>query len=77
MHISEHPSFTCKERNETIQIELEQYSKRQKFQKITDKEEGDVSISNGLQSSSDKLAARDIGLTKVTNRVVPGHQRYV
>ncbi|KAJ7945219.1 U2 small nuclear ribonucleoprotein auxiliary factor-like protein [Quillaja saponaria] len=60
-----------KERNETFQRELEQYSKKQKFQKINDLEKADVSISNNLQSS----AARDTTTTKVTNRVVPARRR--
>ncbi|XP_061346876.1 uncharacterized protein LOC133292479 [Gastrolobium bilobum] len=60
-----------KERNETIQQQLEQ---RKKFQKITDSEKAGVSI-NGLQNSPDKQAARDTGSTKVKNRAVPAYRR--
>ncbi|CAJ1937791.1 unnamed protein product [Sphenostylis stenocarpa] len=57
-----------KERNEMIQLE-----QRQKFQKISDLENG-VS-SEGLQNSPDKQAARDAGSTKVKTRKVPAYRR--
>lgn len=57
-----------KERNEAIQLE-----QRQKFQKISNSENG-VST-DGLQNSPDKQAARDTGATKVKNRKVPAYRR--
>ncbi|TKY60441.1 hypothetical protein E2542_SST17540 [Spatholobus suberectus] len=57
-----------KERNETMQLE-----QRQKFQKISNSENG-VST-DGLQNSPDKQAARDTGSTKVKNRKVPAYRR--
>ncbi|KAH1251235.1 hypothetical protein GmHk_05G014187 [Glycine max] len=56
------------ERNEAIQLE-----QRQKFQKISNSENG-VST-DGLQNSPDKQAARDTGATKVKNRKVPAYRR--
>ncbi|XP_022632571.1 uncharacterized protein LOC106780067 isoform X2 [Vigna radiata var. radiata] len=57
-----------KERNETIQLE-----QRQKFQKISDLDNG-VST-EGLQNSPDKQATRHGGSTKVKNRKVPAYRR--
>ncbi|XP_022632573.1 uncharacterized protein LOC106780067 isoform X4 [Vigna radiata var. radiata] len=56
-----------KERNETIQLE-----QRQKFQKISDLDNG-VST-EGLQNSPDKQATRHGGSTKVKNRKVPAYR---
>ncbi|XP_008227406.1 PREDICTED: uncharacterized protein LOC103326933 [Prunus mume] len=66
-----------KERNASIQSQLEQYSKRQKLQRISSSDKVDVSglFSNGLKSSPDKEAARDINSTTVANRVVPAYRR--
>ncbi|KAE7998360.1 hypothetical protein FH972_002913 [Carpinus fangiana] len=67
-----------KERSESTQSQLELYSKRQKFQKMNASDKADVSaplLSNGLQNSPGKLAARDTGSTKITNRVVPTFRR--
>ncbi|MED6156399.1 hypothetical protein PIB30_014150 [Stylosanthes scabra] len=60
---------TEKERNETLQQQLEQ---RHKFQKISDLEKVGVST-NGPQNSPAKQTAHDT--TKVKNRVVPAHRR--
>ncbi|XP_052731421.1 uncharacterized protein LOC108344991 isoform X2 [Vigna angularis] len=57
-----------KERNESIQLE-----QRQKFQKISDLDNG-VST-EGLQNSPDKQATRHGGSTKVKNRKVPAYRR--
>lgn len=62
-----------KERNDSIQSQLEQYSKRQKIQRI-----GSVDIagfSNGAQNSPEKQVTRDAKSTKVVNRVVPAYRR--
>ncbi|XP_052731435.1 uncharacterized protein LOC108344991 isoform X6 [Vigna angularis] len=56
-----------KERNESIQLE-----QRQKFQKISDLDNG-VST-EGLQNSPDKQATRHGGSTKVKNRKVPAYR---
>nr|POE51026.1 hypothetical protein CFP56_64324 [Quercus suber] len=67
-----------KERNETIQSQLDYYSKRQKFQKKNATDKADVSappMSSGLQNSPDKLKAQDASSTKVVNRVVPAYRR--
>ncbi|GMY12506.1 U2 small nuclear ribonucleoprotein auxiliary factor-like protein [Fagus crenata] len=67
-----------KEKNETIQSQLDYYSKRQKFQKMNATDKADVSappMINGLQNSPDKLKDQDAGSTKVTNRVVPAFRR--
>lgn len=67
-----------KERNESMQSQLELYSKRQKLQKMNASDKADVSapiMSNGLQNSPGKLTARDTGSTKVANRVVPTYRR--
>lgn len=67
-----------KERNETIQSQLDYYSKRQKFQKKNATDKTDVSappMSSGLQNSPDKLKAQDASSTKVVNRVVPAYRR--
>ncbi|KAI4317084.1 hypothetical protein L6164_024993 [Bauhinia variegata] len=58
-----------KERNETM-LQVDQ---RQKFQKISDFEEADVST-KGLKNSSEQ-APGNAGLTKVKNRVVPAYRR--
>ncbi|XP_042976257.1 uncharacterized protein LOC122307430 isoform X2 [Carya illinoinensis] len=69
---------TEKERNESIQSQLEQYSKRQKLPKMNASDKADASaplMSNGLQNSPDKLRSQDAGSKKVNNRVVPAHRR--
>ncbi|MED6173397.1 hypothetical protein PIB30_058929 [Stylosanthes scabra] len=59
-----------KERNETLQQQLEQ---RHKFQKISDSEKVGVSTNGPQNSPAAKPTARDT--TKVKNRVVPVHRR--
>jgi hypothetical protein len=52
--ISKSLSFICQEKNETIQSQLDYYSKRQKFQKMNATDKADVSappMINGLQNS--------------------------
>ncbi|PON33766.1 U2 small nuclear ribonucleoprotein auxiliary factor-like protein [Parasponia andersonii] len=65
-----------RERSESIQSQLEQYSKRQKLQKTNSSDNAGVSslLNNALQSP-EKQAARDTGSTKVASRVVPAHRR--
>ncbi|OMO56106.1 hypothetical protein COLO4_35773 [Corchorus olitorius] len=67
-----------KEKNETVQSQLELNSKRHKLQKMMNSlDKSDVSASamaNGL-NSPDKQAARDATPTKVTKRVVPAYRR--
>ncbi|XVE83365.1 hypothetical protein DITRI_Ditri16bG0083500 [Diplodiscus trichospermus] len=67
-----------KEKNESIQSQLELNSKRHKLQKtVNSLDKADVSaplMTNG-QSSLDKQAAPDPSPTKVTKRVVPAHRR--
>ncbi|XP_061993216.1 uncharacterized protein LOC133711056 [Rosa rugosa] len=58
-----------KERNDSIQSQLELYTKRQKIQRI-----GSSDI-NGAQNSPEKQATRDTKSTKVVNRVVPAYRR--
>ncbi|XP_004297052.1 PREDICTED: uncharacterized protein LOC101299176 [Fragaria vesca subsp. vesca] len=58
-----------KERNESIQSQLEQYTKRQKIQRI-----GSSDV-NGAQNSPEKQTARDTKSIKVVNRVVPAYRR--
>ena len=58
-----------KERNDSIQSQLDQYTKRQKIQRI-----GSSDI-NGAQNSPEKQAVRDTKSTKVVNRVVPAYRR--
>ncbi|GAV67335.1 hypothetical protein CFOL_v3_10841 [Cephalotus follicularis] len=67
-----------KEKNESIQSQLEFHSKRQKSQKMNTSDRSNVSsplISNGQQDNPDKQAPRDPGPTKVANRVVPACRR--
>ncbi|GMN19052.1 hypothetical protein TIFTF001_042811 [Ficus carica] len=65
-----------REKSESIQRQLEQYSKRQKLPKTNspNKDIVSASLNNGLQSP-EKQAARDAGSTKVTSRVVPVYRR--
>ncbi|XP_061993551.1 uncharacterized protein LOC133711442 [Rosa rugosa] len=58
-----------KERNDSIQRQLELYTKRQKIQRI-----GSSDI-NGAQNSPEKQATRNTNSTKVVNRVVPAYRR--
>ncbi|XP_048335185.2 uncharacterized protein LOC125423812 [Ziziphus jujuba] len=66
-----------KERNENIQSQLEQYSKRQKLQRISSSGKADVSslLNNGLENSPEEQAPSDTASTKVVNRVVPAYRR--
>ncbi|KAK9291815.1 hypothetical protein L1049_019765 [Liquidambar formosana] len=68
------------DKNESIQSQLELYSKRQKVHKTNVSYKADASVpsmssailsSNGLQNSPDKAVTRD----KLTNRVVPAYRR--
>lgn len=62
-----------KERNDSIQSQLEQYCKRPKIQRIGS---SDIAgFSNGAQNSPEKQATRDAKSTKVVNRVVPAYRR--
>ncbi|XVF17004.1 hypothetical protein REPUB_Repub10bG0079600 [Reevesia pubescens] len=67
-----------KEKNESIQSQLEPNSKRHKLQKTMNSlDKADVSaplMTNG-QNSPDKQAVLDPGPTKVTKRVVPAYRR--
>ncbi|KAM5569673.1 hypothetical protein ABKV19_016934 [Rosa sericea] len=58
-----------KERNDSIQSQLELYTKRQKIQRI------DSSDINGAQNSPEKQATRNTKSTKAVNRVVPAYRR--
>ncbi|XP_038997712.1 uncharacterized protein LOC120122661 isoform X2 [Hibiscus syriacus] len=63
-----------KEKNETIQSQLELNSKRQKLQKTMNSlDKADVSAPG--QSSPDKHAAQDPSPAKVTKRAVPARRR--
>ncbi|KAI9165347.1 hypothetical protein LWI28_012317 [Acer negundo] len=67
-----------KEKNEKIESQLEQHSKRQKSQNMNSSEMSDVSdpsMNNGLLNSPDKQSARDPVSSKVANRVIPAHRR--
>ncbi|KAL5555430.1 hypothetical protein UlMin_037666 [Ulmus minor] len=65
-----------REKNQSIQSELEQYTKRHKSQKMNSVDKPGVSspLKNSLQSP-EKPAAQDAGPTKVANRVVPAYRR--
>ncbi|KAK3211484.1 hypothetical protein Dsin_016190 [Dipteronia sinensis] len=67
-----------KEKNEKIESQLEQHSKRQKSQNMNSSEMSDVSdpsMNNGLLNSPDKQSARDPVSSKVANRVIPAYRR--
>ncbi|KAL5752194.1 hypothetical protein ACOSP7_022372 [Xanthoceras sorbifolium] len=67
-----------KEKNENIESQLEQPSKRQKLQNMNSSEKSDVSdpsMSNCLLNSPEKKAARDPVSSKVANRVIPAYRR--
>ncbi|KAH7566104.1 hypothetical protein JRO89_XS08G0086900 [Xanthoceras sorbifolium] len=66
------------EKNENIESQLEQPSKRQKLQNMNSSEKSDVSdpsMSNCLLNSPEKKAARDPVSSKVANRVIPAYRR--
>ncbi|EXB40951.1 hypothetical protein L484_020685 [Morus notabilis] len=67
---------TERERSESNQSQLEQFSKRQKLQMTnsSDKFGVSASLNSGLQSP-EKQAARDTGSTRVASRVVPAYRR--
>ncbi|TXG60332.1 hypothetical protein EZV62_014905 [Acer yangbiense] len=67
-----------KEKNEKIESQLEQHSKRQKSQNMNSSEMSNVSdpsTNNGLLNSPDKQSARDPVSSKVANRVIPAYRR--
>lgn len=65
-----------KEKNASIQSQLEQYTRRQKLQRINSSDRADASglFSNGVNNSPEKRAARDAN-SATANRVVPAYRR--
>ncbi|KAL3528135.1 hypothetical protein ACH5RR_012791 [Cinchona calisaya] len=64
------------EKNETLQKQLDTilFSKKKKFEKMSENTSDGVSIRSS-QDSPDKQAAQTTASTKVTNRVVPAYRR--